>query len=202
MSIRSNEQSNETRRLTLKIAAITGGAFLFAFSLVPLYRIACEQVFGIRLDTRPVGEDGVAVLVVDESRTVTVHFDSTVHAELDWLFEPEQIEMTVHPGQVAEAWYVARNVTGDAIVGNAVPSVAPAIANGYFSKTECFCFTEQLLEPGEERRMPVRFFVAPDLPQNVRTVTLSYTFYNNEAATRREHARMAQQVVQATEPRG
>ncbi len=195
-------QVRETRRLLLKIAAITGGAFLFAFSLVPLYRIACEQVFGIRLDGRPVGDAGVAALVVDESRSITVHFDSTVHAELDWQFEPELQQMQVHPGQVVEAWYVARNITGDAVVGNAVPSVAPPIASGYFSKTECFCFTEQLLGPGEERRMPVRFFVATDLPQNVRTVTLSYTFYNNEAATRREHARMAQQSAQASEPRG
>lgn len=198
----SSEQAAETRRLGFKIAAITAGSFVFAFSLVPLYRIACEQVFGIRMDGRPIGPDGVAALVVDESRTVTVEFDSTVHAELDWQFQPEAVTMRVHPGEVAEAWYVARNTTGEAIVGNAVPSVAPAIANGYFSKTECFCFTEQLLGPGEERRMPVRFFVAPDLPGNVHTVTLSYTFYNNEAATRREQARMAIKAAPDSEPRG
>ena len=191
----------DNRRLLRKIALITAGSFVFCFALVPLYRIACEQVFGIRMDGRPVGADGVAALVVDTARTVKVQFDATVNSELDWRFTPDQVEMEVHPGEVVEAWYTASNVTGDVIVGQAVPSVAPAEASAYFAKTECFCFTEQLLNPGETRRMPVRFFVAPELPAGVRTLTLSYTFYNNETATRREQAHLAA-VPSTTQPRG
>ena len=184
------ERERENRRLLRKIAVITIGAFLFCFALVPLYRIACEHVFGIRFDGRPVGADGVAALTVDTTRTVTVQFDSTIHDEQDWRFAPDQVEVTVHPGEVVEAWYTASNLTDETLVAQAVPDVLPRPANPYFSKTECFCFTEQLFNPHETRRMPVRFFIAPDLPRDVKTVTLSYTFYNNEQATRREHDRM------------
>jgi len=186
-----HDRGADNRRLLRKIALVTLGAFAFCFALVPLYRIACEQVFGIRMDGRPVDAGGVDALVVDTSRTIKVQFDATVNSELDWRFAPDQVEIEVHPGQVVDAWYTASNVTDGVIVGQAVPSIAPAEASAFFAKTECFCFTEQLLGPHETRRMPLRFFVAPDLPANVRTLTLSYTFYNNEAATRREQALLA-----------
>ena len=91
--------------------------------------------------------------------------------------------MQVHPGRMYEANYLARNTADHAIVGNAAPSVAPSVASTYFNKTECFCFTEQLLQAGEERAMPVRFVVDPALPDYVTTITLSYTFFSNDAAT-------------------
>jgi cytochrome c oxidase assembly protein subunit 11 len=197
------DRKAENRRLLAKLGMVTLGAFVFCFALVPLYRIACEQVFGIRLDGRPVDAATGAALVVDTSRTVTVQFDSTIHDERDWTFQPDQVEMKVHPGQVVEAWYTASNLTGDTLVAHAVPDVLPRPANPYFSKTECFCFTEQLFQPGESRRMPVRFFVATDLPRDVHTLTLTYTFYNNEQATRREQARMAAHAdAAAADPRG
>lgn len=186
----SADHELENRRLLCKIAAVTVGAFLFCFALVPLYRIACEDVFGIRLDGRPVDAGGMAALAVDTMRTVKVQFDATIHDEQDWRFTPDQVEMEVHPGEIVQAWYTASNLTGDTLVAQAVPDVLPRPANPYFSKTECFCFTEQLFEAHETRRMPVRFFIAPDLPKEVKTVTLSYTFYNNEQATRREHTRV------------
>jgi cytochrome c oxidase assembly protein subunit 11 len=91
----------------------------------------------------------------------------------------------VHPGKLYEAMFSARNLEGRAIVGQAVPSVAPSRASIFFNKTECFCFTEQLLEPGQERPMPVRFVVDPALPKEITRLTLSYVFYNNEHATAR-----------------
>ena len=93
--------------------------------------------------------------------------------------------MKVHPGALTEAWFNASNASGRAIVGNAVPSVAPNTASIYFNKTECFCFTEQVLKAGESRRMPVRFVVDPKLPADIPALTLSYTFYNNELATKK-----------------
>lgn len=168
-----------------KIALVSAGSFVFAFSLVPLYQIACEKVFGIKLETGAADTAKVGGMVADETRTVTVEFDGTVNSKLPWSFKPQTLSMQVHPGRQYEVNYVARNTATHAIVGNAAPSVAPSTASSYFNKTECFCFTEQLLAADEERLMPVRFIVSPDLPDNVRTITLSYTFFNNESATAR-----------------
>ena len=165
----------------LKLLGVSLAAFAFTFSLVPLYRIACEKVFGIRLEQGP-GEAQAAALA-PKARTVTVQFDGGVNSKLPWAFHPEQMTMQVVPGEVNEALYFARNDSQNAIVGSAVPSVAPARASGYFTKTECFCFTAQTLQPGESRDMPVRFIVDQDLPADVKTITLSYTFFKNDAMT-------------------
>ena len=166
-----------------KIALVSAGSFVFAFSLVPMYNIACKKVFGIKLETGPAGKAQLAGVKLDAKRTVHVLFDGTVNSRLHWGFKPMQLSMDVHPGQLYEARYVARNEAGYAIVGNAAPSIAPDEASGYFNKTECFCFTQQMLKAGEERQMPVRFIVNPSLPADVSTITLSYTFYINDTAT-------------------
>ena len=165
------------------IALVSAGSFVFAFSMVPLYRIACEKVFGIKLEQGAAGEARLAGIEEDATRTVTIEFDGTVNSKLPWAFAPQQLTMQVHPGRMYEASYIARNTSDHAIVGNAAPSVAPSVASTYFNKTECFCFTEQLLQAGEERAMPVRFVVDPALPDYVTTITLSYTFFSNDAAT-------------------
>ena len=156
-------------------------AFGFTFSLVPLYRIACEKVFGIRLEQGPVA--ATRAQADPNGRWVTVQFDGGVNSKLPWKFAPEQRSMQVQVGRQYQALYFARNAADRAIVGSAVPSVAPARASGYFNKTECFCFTAQTLAAGESRDMPVRFIVDPSLPAGVKTITLSYTFYKNEAMT-------------------
>ncbi len=170
-------------RSAWKLGAVALGAFVFTFSLIPLYRIACEKVFGVRLEPGPVGAAAAAGLKEDTSRWVTVTFDAGVNSKLPWTFRAEQPSMKVRPGKLYEATFFARNDAGRPIVGNAVPSVAPSLASGYFSKTECFCFTAQTLAPGEARDMPVRFFVNPELPKDIDTITLSYTFYKNDAMT-------------------
>ena len=165
-----------------KMVAVALGAFAFTFALVPLYRIACEKVFGVRLERQAV-EAPVAGKPAKAGRVVTVVFDGGVNSKLPWSFAPEQASMQVRTGEQYEASYFARNTSAQAIVGNAVPSVAPARASGYFSKTECFCFTAQELDAGEGRAMPVRFIVDPALPADVHTITLSYTFFKNDALT-------------------
>jgi cytochrome c oxidase assembly protein subunit 11 len=172
------------RRLVL----VAAGAFVFAFSMVPLYRVACEKVFGIKLADEAVAAPAGAASTDAVERTVTVHFDGTVNSKLKWEFQPLQLSLQVVPGRQYEAQYVARNVAASALVGKAAPSVAPAVASAYFNKTECFCFTEQRLAAGEQRTMPVRFVVDPDLPEDVRSVTLSYTFFLDEAATAQQQA--------------
>ena len=169
---------------TLKrIALISAGSFVFAFSLVPLYNAACEKVFGIKLERGPAGAQQLAGMTADSRRSVRIQFDGTVNSRLPWDFKPMQASMQVKPGHQYEAMFIARNRSAEAIVGNAAPSIAPNQASGFFTKTECFCFTQQMLKPGEQRLMPVRFIVNPSLPDDVGTITLSYTFYLNDTAT-------------------
>jgi len=168
----------------MKMVGVAVAVFVLTFSLVPLYRIACEKVFGIRLEQGP-GQAAVAAEQARKARTVTVQFDGGVNSKLPWSFRPEQLSMQVVPGELYEAQYFARNEGEGAVVGSAVPSVAPARASGYFTKTECFCFTAQTLQAGETRDMPVRFIVDPDLPADVNTITLSYTFFKNDTMTAR-----------------
>ena len=173
----------------LKLAGVAVLAFAFTFSLVPLYRIACEKVFGIRLEggtgQARAGAAAAAGAAERQSRTVRVQFDGGVNSKLPWAFHPTELSMQVVPGELNETMYVARNEGQAAIVGSATPSVAPARASGHFTKTECFCFTAQTLQPGESRDMPVRFIVDRDLPADVKTITLSYTFFKNEDLTAR-----------------
>ncbi len=187
-------ETNATQRNQqfLKRALIACGAmFLFGFACVPLYRIACVHVLGIKLDAQAAGGAKVAALAADPSRWVTVQFVGSVNSTLAWHFAPEKVSVRVHPGVLSEAWFDATNIAPKAIVGNAVPSIAPKTASLYFNKTECFCFTEQVLQAGESRRMPLKFIVDPQLPRDVDTLTLSYTFYNNELATKK----LAEQAV-------
>ena len=178
----------ELARTLKRVGLIAAGSFVFAFSLVPLYNVACEKVFGIKLEKGPTGQAALAGTKVDTSRTIHVVFDGTVNSKLPWAFRPLQMSLDVHPGQLYEAAYTARNQSGEDIVGNAAPSIAPNDASRYFEKTECFCFTQQMLKAGEERKMPLKFIVSPDLPADVSTITLSYTFYLNDTATAQLHA--------------
>ncbi|WP_374247867.1 cytochrome c oxidase assembly protein [Thermomonas sp.] len=166
-----------------KMVGVALAAFVFAFSLVPLYRIACQKVFGVRLEQGPTSAATADAKATPTARWVTVQFDGGVNSKLPWKFAPEQQSMRVQLGRQYQALFFARNVSDHAIVGNAVPSVAPARASGYFSKTECFCFTAQTLAAGESRDMPVRFIVDPALPNGVATITLSYTFFKNDTQT-------------------
>lgn len=172
-------------RMLRRGALACGATFLLCFSIVPLYRIACEKVFGIKLDDTAIAAGEAAAQQADMGRLVTVQFVANVNSGLAWEFAPEVVEIKVHPGVPTLANFTASNRAGIAIVGNAVPSVAPATSSKYFNKTECFCFTEQRLEPGETRAMPVRFIVDPALPREIETLTLAYTFYRNDIATQR-----------------
>ena len=176
---------HDARGIARVALGVVAASFLFGFALVPIYRIACEQVLGIKLSEGAVDAAQVASMEVDESRTVVFEFVTSVNSKLPWGFKAESRRVEVHPGALTEVWFDATNQSDGAIVGNAVPSVAPSEASLYFNKTECFCFTEQTLDAGETRRMPVRFVVDPQLPIGVNKLTLSYTFYANELATQR-----------------
>jgi len=172
------KQANQRVVKRLGIAALL--MFGFGFALVPLYDVFCE-ITGLNGKTGRLAQEEALSQKVDEDRLVTVEFLATVHSDLPWEFKPMVRKIKVHPGEITEVNYYARNKTDELVAGQAVPSLAPGLAAKYFNKTECFCFTRQALGPGEGKEMPLRFIVDPALPENVRTVSLSYTFYQTEA---------------------
>jgi cytochrome c oxidase assembly protein subunit 11 len=165
------------RRTGVKLALVALGMFAFGYALVPLYDVICE-VTGLNGKTGRA--EATVAAVPDEERWVTVEFTGSTQAGLPWEFRPQQKSLRVHPGAVAVAYYEVRNGAGEAITGQAVPSVAPNKAAAHFKKIECFCFTQQTLKAGETRSMPVRFVVDTRLPKDVHTVTLSYAFFNSD----------------------
>ena len=163
-----------------RLAVVVLAMFGFGYALVPLYDVLCEL-------TGLGGRTGVVAAsaldgVVDTNRTIKVQFLGTVNSRLPWEFRPNVASMEVHPGQVYETTYFARNLSSATTIGQARPSVAPAVASLHFNKTECFCFVEQEFAPGEARSMPVRFVLSRGIPADIATVTLSYTFFNSQQA--------------------
>jgi cytochrome c oxidase assembly protein subunit 11 len=162
------------RLLTLKLACLGVAMFVFGFVLVPFYDVFCAF-------TGMGGKTAKAAVVVIErpnpNRTVRVEFLGSVARGSAWQFEPEVSHLDVHPGQLYEAQFRVRNLLDTELVGQAVPSVAPGTAARYFNKTECFCFTSQKFQPHEERELKVVFMLAPELPADEDTVSLSYTYF-------------------------
>ena len=166
------------RRLVLLAVAMFG----FGFAMWPLYSVFCDLTgFGGR--GVQVAESGEGLQASD--RQVKIRFDATVNSGLPWLFQPMEKAATVTLGEMSETLYLAMNSTDQAIVGRAIFNVTPPEASLYFVKTECFCFTEQVLQANESREMPVYYFIQPDLPDHIKEITLSYTFFrdtNSDAA--------------------
>lgn len=176
----SNALAAANRRVVRRLLLAVAAMFAFGFALAPLYDVLC-RITGLN------GKTGGPVAVarpvaVDETRTVTVEFVASLSAGAPWEFTPKVTRMAVHPGQYYQTQYLARNLTDQRLIGQAVPSVAPGPAARHFQKVECFCFTRQAFQPGEERAMPVAFLIDPELPPEVRTVTLSYTFFKLDDA--------------------
>lgn len=170
------------RLLLRKLLVVSVMMFGFAFALVPLYEKICE-VAGIR-DIFRSDEAAPKNTQVDTTRTVAIEFDSNTQ-RLAWTFRPLEAGMSVHPGAVTQVMYEVRNTLNRPVTGQAVPSYGPQRAGQYFKKLECFCFQQQTLAPGEVRRMPVVFVIDPELPKDLGTITLSYTFFE-VAGTRKQ----------------
>ncbi|MBM4214623.1 MAG: cytochrome c oxidase assembly protein [Gammaproteobacteria bacterium] len=170
------EQNN--RRLTLRLLGFAAGAFAFGFALVPLYDVICD-ITGVGNPKDLLRASNVQAIEHDESRLVTVEFVADLPSVGSWEFRPVIAEMKANPGRLYEIDYVARNLTGRDTVAQAIPNVAPGKATAFFRKTECFCFIPQNFAKDEERVMPVRFVIDPNLPKSIDRVTLSYVFYDN-----------------------
>jgi cytochrome c oxidase assembly protein subunit 11 len=177
----------DNRRMVTKLVVVVAMMFAFGYALVPIYRTICEAL-GVNVIAR--GEpqaDAPASSQVDLGRTVTVEFDA--NARGPWDFRPETARVDVHPGEVVTVMYEFRNRQDRTMAAQAFPSYAPAAAAAHFKKLECFCFAQHVLKPGEAKRWPVVFVVDGKLPKDVRTITLSYTFFEVGGQTPAEPAR-------------
>jgi len=167
--------NNPNARLTVKLLGVAIAMFAFGvFAMPPLYDKFCE-VTGIGQAGIQIAAAAPAVEV--SGRRVKVRFDATTNSALKWAFEPVERDMEVTLGEASTAQFTARNLTSHALAGRAVFNVSPPEAARHFVKTQCFCFSRQELQAGEERRMPVYFYVSEDLPEDVTELTLSYTFF-------------------------
>jgi cytochrome c oxidase assembly protein subunit 11 len=167
----------DNRRMVGKLVVVTALMFAFGYALVPIYRTICDAL-GINVLARSEAQSGADVAAnsqVDLTRTVTVEFDA--NARGPWDFRPAQSTVDVHPGAVTTVVYEFRNRQNRTITAQAIPSYAPNVAMAHFKKLECFCFTQHVLKPGESKQWPVVFVIDRKLPKDVRTITLSYTFF-------------------------
>ena len=151
--------------------------FGFGYLMVPIYNIFCD-ITGLNGKTGSISIAEASTLQVDENRMVKVEFTSSLNQYAPWEFKPVVTSMMVHPGKSYKTSYVATNRLSKSLTGQAVPSVSPGRAASYFNKTECFCFTAQTFAASESKDMPLIFVVDPNLPKDVDTVTLSYTFFD------------------------
>ena len=171
--------AGDNRRMFGKLALVAALMFGFGYALVPMYRAICAAL-GINVlslaEQQTSGQSAASGSTqIDLTRTITVEFDANVRGP--WEFKPAQRSIDVHPGELATVMYEFRNVQNRTMAAQAIPSYAPMQAMAHFKKIECFCFQEYTLAPGESRRWPVTFIIDPKLARDVRTITLSYTFF-------------------------
>ena len=173
------ELRHENLRMMGKLTVVAAVMFGFGYALVPMYKAICEFT-GINVLALGERNTGLSKAVanntqVDFSRTITVEFDANTRGP--WSFRPAQNHMLVHPGQMNTVIYEFQNTQNRRMAAQAIPSYAPMQAAAHFNKLECFCFNEYTLEPGEKKQWLVAFVIDPKLSKDVRTITLSYTFF-------------------------
>lgn len=196
------QNDNQTEQANRRVAS--GAAFMAvlmigaAYAAVPLYDLFCRVTgFG---GTTQVAEAAPGAV---SARTITVRFDASLNRRLPWAFDAPQEAVRLPVGESGLAFYHARNKTDRTITGTATYNVTPEKAGLYFSKIDCFCFTEQVLEPGQSVDMPVSFFIDPDIltdreMDDVKTITLSYTFF--EAASEASAGASTPHITEQDEP--
>jgi cytochrome c oxidase assembly protein subunit 11 len=162
--------------LLKKMLVIAAVMFGFGFAMVPFYKTFCE-VTGLN---NVLKRDEVTSSQVDTARTITMEFDTNLRNDLPWTFTPLEKSVRFHPGELVQVQFEVRNNSDRAITGQAIPSWGPQVVGRHMKKLECFCFSQQTLQPGEVRRMPVVFVVEKALPDDVNYVTMSYTFFEVE----------------------
>lgn len=169
----------DNRLMVGKLLVVVGLMFGFGYALVPLYRAVCTalgiNVLSLSERQHAVRAEDVKNTQIDYSRTISIEFDA--NARGPWDFKPAVSHLEVHPGELTTVMYEFRNIQSRTMSAQAIPSYAPKQATAHFNKLECFCFNEYTLAAGESKQWPVVFVIDPKLPRDVKTITLSYTFF-------------------------
>lgn len=176
MSQALEKRTRSNRNLVLRLVVITFAMFGFGFAMVPLYNVFCD-ITGINGKTN----NSAAVyqqISVDTSRLVTVEFITRTHTGMPWEFSAITKRVKLHPGELNTVEFYVRNPARRNMVAQAIPSVSPGTAALYLNKTECFCFNQQPLAAGEEARMPMQFYVDPQIPHDISFFTVQYTLFD------------------------
>ncbi|WP_295750164.1 cytochrome c oxidase assembly protein [Undibacterium sp.] len=173
------ERQSGTKKLNFsmlgKLLAIAVVMFGFGYALVPIYKQICELTGVNILTPKDISIKEITNSQIDRTREVIVEFDANTQGP--WRFRPTVSSLKVHPGEMTQIVYEVVNKQSYKMEAQAIPSYAPQQAAAYFKKMECFCFKQQTLEANEARQMPVVFYIDPSLPKEVKTITLSYTFF-------------------------
>lgn len=169
-------QKSANKKLAWQLMLVVVFFSGFGFALVPLYDVICK-ITGLNGRTSTMAFEQTQNTQIDTTRWVNVEFLSHTMPGVALDLSAEQFSMRVRPGEVIHTTYTVKNKSNKVFVGQAVPSVTPAVAAPYFQKIECFCFSQQTFQPGEVRTMPVVFVVNPEMSRDMATVTLSYTFF-------------------------
>jgi cytochrome c oxidase assembly protein subunit 11 len=182
----TDPKKRANRKLVRALLIMTAGSFVFGWALVPLYDVLCRAA-GIGNAEAKDGKS-TAREAIDPNREVTIEFIAEPASVGSFDFRPQVASMRIHPGKLYDAEFFARNLTNEASVAQAVPSISPNGTAKYFHKTECFCFSPQKFAAGESRNLPVRFIVDPELPSTVDKLTLAYTIYDTTATAAAQSA--------------
>lgn len=182
------------RKTGLKLGAVAVLMLGFSYALVPLYDMICD-ITGLNGKTGVITSERADSLTPDKpdaltespGREVLVEFLSHINQSGAWRFTPEKDSLRVRPGKQYTVRYIATNLRQTAAVAQAVPSVAPVSAAAYFNKVECFCFTRQAFEGDEQRPLLVTFVVDPNLPEQVRVISLAYTIFDVTEQPENDH---------------
>ncbi|MGM0557146.1 MAG: cytochrome c oxidase assembly protein [Myxococcota bacterium] len=183
----NEEMVANNKKMGKKLILLIVFSFGLAAISIPLYRIVCQAVDPGGSSWQNGEIDSYEGVAVDKSRTIEVRFATNVNRQLPWEFEPPKDRITLHPGEKKLVKFRAKNLDqSNAITGQAVYDINPPMAGQHFKKIECFCFTEQTLEPGEEVEMPLYLWFDPEISKDIKQVTLAYTFFNADTSRKRQ----------------
>ena len=175
----NDEVSVKNKKLGRKLAIFAIAMFGFGYALVPLYDVLCEWKWIERDRPDAIKAIPETAYAIDVNRDINVEFITSLNENTPMVFSAEMPQLQVHPGEYHTVNFYAENKTNKTMVARAIPSFSPALTSTYFEKVECFCFSEQTFTPHEKKIMPMRFVVNPGLPTDYKTITLSYTFFDN-----------------------
>jgi cytochrome c oxidase assembly protein subunit 11 len=166
-------------KLVRTLVLVAAAMFGFGYALVPIYDVLCEWKWIERDRPDDIKKVPEVAYKVDMSREITIEFMTTLNESTSMDFRAEKKQLKVHPGEYHTVNFYAENKTDKAMLARAIASFSPAITSSYFEKIQCFCFSEQTFKANEAKTMPMRFVINPELPEQYKTITLSYTFFDN-----------------------